>query len=118
MAEPLAVTDSDFKQAVLQSPNVVLVDFWAAWCGPCRALAPVIDGLAKEYGELMKFTKLNVDENSKTAAKYGIHSIPTLLLFYQGKVMKQVVGYHDKRELKGILDETLGQAKGSEDKKN
>lgn len=118
MTGPVVATDQDFEQAVIQSPDVVLVDFWAAWCPPCRALAPIIDDLSQEYDQQMKFTKLNVDENPQTAVKFSIHSIPTLLLFHKGKVAKQVVGYRDKKELKGIVDEVLKQAQGSERKKS
>ena len=108
MAEPLEVKDSDFDQNVLQSAMPVLVDFWAPWCGPCRAVGPIVEELANDYEGKVAFAKVNVDENPQTANKYGVRSIPTLLLFQEGKPMKQLVGLQPKKELKEILDTALG----------
>ncbi|MFH1577756.1 MAG: thioredoxin [Candidatus Omnitrophota bacterium] len=92
----LNVNDSNFKQEVLDSDSPVLVDFWAAWCGPCKMLAPTISEIAKEYQGKLKVCKVNVDEAPQTAANYGIMSIPTVSIFKNGKVMEQVVGAVDK----------------------
>lgn len=113
MAEPLAVTDATFEQVVLNSSKLVMVDFWAAWCPPCRALAPIVAELAGEYGKTMTFAKLNVDENPQIAGRFSITSIPTLLLFHKSKVIQQIVGLRPKKELKEILDKALVQASGS-----
>ncbi len=86
------VTDSSFKADVLDSPAPVLVDFWAVWCGPCRAIAPHLEALAGELGEKVRIVKVNVDENQQTAMNYQIRSIPTLLMFKGGKVVDQMVG--------------------------
>jgi len=86
------VTDSSFKSDVLDSPAPVLVDFWAVWCGPCRAIAPHLEALAGELGEKVRIVKVNVDENQQTAMNYQIRSIPTLLMFKGGKVVDQMVG--------------------------
>lgn len=103
----LHLTDSIFKKEVLESELPVLVDFWAGWCGPCKAIAPVIEDLEKEYNGKIKIAKVNVDENSKTTNQYGIMSIPTLIFFKNGKVMDQVVGALSKAELKKKIEENL-----------
>ncbi|HWB81910.1 MAG TPA: thioredoxin [Nannocystaceae bacterium] len=93
MSESIShVTDSSFKADVLDSPAPVLVDFWAVWCGPCRAIAPHLESLAGELGEKVRIVKVNVDENQQTAMNYQIRSIPTLLMFKGGKVVDQMVG--------------------------
>ncbi len=107
MSSPIPVSDSNFDQSVLQAEVPVLVDFWAAWCGPCRMVAPVVDELAKEYDGRISFAKLDVDQNPKTASKYGIMSIPTLLIFKQGKPVSHIVGFRPKAELKQSLDAAL-----------
>lgn len=87
------VNDGNFDQEVLQSEQPVLVDFWASWCGPCKAIAPIVEGVAASYAGKVKVAKVNVDENSAAPSRYGIRGIPTLLFFKGGKVADQIVGY-------------------------
>ncbi len=91
------------------SPTPVLVDFWAEWCGPCRMLAPTLDKLAKEFGNGMNFAKVNVDELPELASRFGIRSIPTLLLFREGKIVERLVGVRSYEELAGLLDRHVNQ---------
>jgi len=107
MTAPRPVTDSDFEQEVLESDTPVLVDFWAEWCAPCKMVAPVLDDLAEEYEGKIKFTKVDVDTNPETAMKYGIRSIPTLLVFKGGSPVDQVVGAVPKAVIKKRLDSAL-----------
>ena len=107
MSEPVVVSDSDFDQVVLQAEKPVLVDFWAAWCGPCRMIAPIVDELAEEYEGKISFTKLDVDQNPKTANNYGVMTIPTLLIFKKGKPVSNMVGLRSKADLKKNLDEAI-----------
>ncbi len=93
------VTDANFEAEVLQAAEPVVVDFWAEWCGPCKMIGPSLEELAKEYGGKVKITKLNVDENPAVAGKLGIRSIPTLMLFKDGKLASQKVGAAPKGEL-------------------
>jgi thioredoxin 1 len=97
------VSDAEFEQKVLQSDTPVLVDFWAAWCGPCRALAPVVDAVAQEYSGKLKVMKMDVDKNNMTPGRYGIRGIPALLVFKGGKVAEQIVGFVPK----DTIDQTL-----------
>ncbi len=101
------VTDADFEQKVLQSETPVLVDFWAAWCGPCRALAPVVDEIAKQYDGKLKVAKMDVDRNNNTPGKYGIRGIPALLLFKGGKVAEQIVGFVPKETIDKSITKVL-----------
>lgn len=97
--KPLTFTDGNFEQEVLQAEGKVLVDFWAPWCGPCRMLGPVIDEIASECSDKIKVGKLNVDENSGTSAKYGVMSIPTMIVFENGEAVKKLVGFQPKEQL-------------------
>jgi thioredoxin 1 len=99
----LTFTDAAFDQDVINSDTPVLVDFWAPWCGPCRAIAPTIDAIATEYAGKIKVGKVNTDENQQTAMRFGIRSIPTLLLFKGGQVIEQRVGGLPKPELVKML---------------
>lgn len=99
MAKPTAVTDSNFETEVEQSSGVSVVDFWATWCGPCRAIAPVLEELAQEYEGRVRVLKLDVDSNVRTATRFKVRSIPTLLFFKDGKVVDQVIGMVPKPAL-------------------
>ena len=107
MSEPVVIEENNFEQVVLQAKIPVLVDFWAQWCGPCRMVAPVVEELAKEYDGRVSFGKVDVDQNPKIASQYGIMSIPTLLLFKEGKPITNIVGFRPKAELKQSLDDVL-----------
>ena len=107
MSDPIAVTDDNFVQEVLEAGEPVLVDFWAAWCGPCRMIAPIVEELADEYAGRAKACKLDVDAARKTASEFGIRSIPTLLIFKEGKVVDQVIGAVPKQQITEKLDAVL-----------
>ena len=107
MSKPVVVTDQTFDQDVLKAKKPVLVDFWAPWCGPCRMVSPVVEELAQEMEAQLSFAKLNVDENPKTATRFSISAIPTLILFRDGKPAKQFVGYKPKAELKKSVEGAL-----------
>jgi len=99
----LEISDGSFDAEVLKSETPVLVDFWAPWCGPCRAIAPVIEELVASYGEQVKFAKCNVDDNPVTPGKYGIRAIPTLILFKGGEVADQITGIVAKSKLEDAI---------------
>jgi thioredoxin 1 len=103
----VAVTDGNFEKDVLQSETPVMVDFWAAWCGPCRALAPVVDEIAKDYEGKLKVVKMDVDSNTMTPGRYGIRGIPALLIFKGGKVSEQIVGFVPKEHIDDTLKRVL-----------
>ena len=107
MAKPADVSDSTWDAEVLTGDKPVLVDFWAPWCGPCRMVAPIVEELADEYAGQVEFRKLNTDDNPRVAAKYGIRSIPTLLVFKGGEPVGQIIGFRPKGDLKKRLDEAL-----------
>ena len=102
--QPLAVTDSDFGEQVINSNTPVLVDFWAEWCGPCRALGPVIENLSEEYAGQVKVAKVDVDTNPQVAMQYGIRSIPTVMLFDKGQVVDTFIGVRPKSDYAASID--------------
>jgi len=100
-------TDANFEQEVLKSEKPVLVDFWAPWCGPCRAVGPVVEDLAEVYKGRVKVGKINIDDNPKTATTYGVMSIPTLILFNKGDIMDKLIGLSPKERLEGLIKKAL-----------
>ena len=107
MSKPVPIDDANFDQMVLQAVRPVLVDFWAPWCKPCLMVAPILDELAEEYDGRISFVKVDVDQNPKTAARYSIMSIPTLLIFKKGEPVSHIAGFRPKEELKQSLDAAL-----------
>jgi len=111
MSEPISeIIDDNFEQQVLQPSKPVIVDFWAPWCGPCKAMAPAFESLAEAYGEKMIFAKCNVDESQETATRYGIKSIPTLMIFQKGAPVQSITGMVSR----GAIEEAIGKALAGE----
>ncbi len=107
MANVKPISDKDFESEVLKSKIPTLVDFWATWCGPCRALAPKVEELSTEFDGKIKFTKMDVDQNPKTPSQFGIRGVPTLILFKNGKIFKQLVGDQPLDHLKEFFSSSL-----------
>ncbi len=107
MGKTISVTDSTFDELVLKSANPVLVDFWATWCRPCQMVAPILEELTQEYTGKLTIAKLDVDQNQKTAQKYRVMSIPTMMIFKEGKPVANIVGFKAKDKLKQELDAAL-----------
>ena len=105
--KPVTITDANFESEVIKSNIPVLIDFWATWCGPCKAIAPIVEDLAKEYDGKVKIGKVDVDDNQQTAIKYGIRSIPTLLIMKNGKVNDTIVGAVPKTQIVQKLNAAL-----------
>ena len=105
--KPVAISDANFEQEVIQSDTPVLVDFWAEWCGPCRALTPVIESLSDEYSGRAKIAKMDVDANQQTAMKFGIRSIPTVMLFNKGEVVDSFIGVRPQTDYASSIDKLI-----------
>ena len=102
-----SIADSNFVSIVLEAETPVVVDFWAPWCGPCRMVSPIVEELSHEYGESVRFAKMNTDENENTMIEYGITSIPTLIIFKEGREVNRLVGFAPKDQLKRQIDRSL-----------
>ena len=100
----IVLNNDNFNKEVLESDQLVLVDFWATWCGPCQMIAPVVEQIAKEHSDKLKVGKVNVDDNQELAIKYGVMSIPTLMFFKAGNLVNTGVGFHSKTELEEIIN--------------
>lgn len=107
-ARVLQVTDADFEKEILESPLPALVDFWAAWCGPCRMIGPIVEEIAEEYKDRVKVANMNVDDNANTPARYGVRGIPALLLFKNGELVDQIIGAVPKTQVVSLLEKALG----------
>ena len=107
MSKPVEIEEAKFEDVVLKAETPVLVDFWAPWCGPCRMVAPVVEELSGDYDGKVDFVKVNVDNNPRIASQYGIMSIPTLMIFKEGKPVDTIIGFRPKDELKKSLDTAL-----------
>lgn len=107
LTEITELSDANFEQEVLQSDRPVVVDFWAPWCGPCRLIAPILDEMASQHGDRVKFTKLNVDDNPETASRFNILSIPMVVLFEGGEARETVVGARPKSHYEGVWERWL-----------
>ena len=114
MASLKQLTDASFAQDVIEAPAPVLVDFWAPWCGPCRAVAPVLDQVAQDYAGRVTVAKLNVDENQVTASRYGIRSIPAIALFVRGAIVDGVLGAAPRSYFSQMLDKHLSPVPSAE----
>jgi thioredoxin 1 len=110
MADLTNVSDDNFQAEVLENEQPVLVDFWAPWCGPCRVVAPVLEEIAAEQAEKLRVVKLNVDDNQRTAAQYGVMSIPTMIVFKNGQPAKTIVGAYPKKKLEAELEPVIAPA--------
>lgn len=107
MANAMKVDAGNWDAQVLKAPGLVLVDFWAVWCGPCQMVAPIVEELAQEYGDKLKVVKLNTDENPEVAGQYQIMSIPTIMFFKGGQVVEKLIGARPKRQFKETIDSLL-----------
>lgn len=107
MADMVHLTDANFEDEVVKSPVPTLTDFWAAWCGPCKMVAPILDQLAGEYGDKLKITKLDVDQSPTLATRFGVMSIPTLILFKDGEPVGRLIGFRPKQQLAEWIDSLL-----------
>ena len=110
MSAAHAVTDATFAEEVLASETPIMVDFWAEWCGPCRAVSPILDAIATEHSDKLDIVKLDVDANQQTAANYEVLSIPTMILFKNGQVAKKIIGAYPKKRLESELESELSAA--------
>lgn len=104
----LEVTDASFEQEILKSPVPALVDFWAAWCAPCRMIGPIVEEVAETYKDRLKVAKMNVDDNAGTPAQYGVRGIPALLVFKDGELVDQIIGAVPKTQVVSLLEKVLG----------
>ena len=107
MADVVEVTDENFEAEVLNSSQPILIDFWAEWCAPCRAIAPIIKEIAGEYGDKVKIVKMDIDANPKTPGQYGVRAIPTVLAFQGGQVVEQLQGARPKADFQAMVDKLL-----------